>query len=120
MRKLIIIITLLLSACKTMPVIDTKGVNMAKYNDDLIECQRFADNISVSDKSVQTGITAAAVGAALGAILGGIYGDAGAGAAYGAASYGVTGAAYGAVDARNTKEGIVKRCMSGRGYKVLN
>lgn len=104
----------LLSGCASHPgpIIDQKGVNMSAYKNDLEECQRYASGISVAKGAAKGGALGAAVGAAAGAISG----DVGRGAGYGAAS----GATRSGIQNKRTQENVVKRCLSGRGYKVLN
>jgi outer membrane lipoprotein SlyB len=104
----------LLAGCASHPdpIVDTKGVNMAAYERDLAECKTYAGQIQP------------AVGVAKGAVAGGAYGaavgaighDVGEGAAVGA----VSGAAASGLRADRDKHDVVKRCLAGRGYKVLN
>jgi hypothetical protein len=106
---------LLLAACSgaTGPIIDTKGVDMAKYEQDRTECEKYAQQVSTG-KAVGKGATGgAAVGAAVGAIAGG---GAGEGAGIGA----VTGGAESARIADREKADVVRNCLRGRGYHVLN
>ena len=95
------------------PIIDTRGVNMAAYEADLEECRSYSQQIRTS-KGVAKG---AAGGAAVGGVLGAIDGDdigedAGVGAVFGGVSSGL--------DAERTKQRVVKNCLRGRGYRVLN
>jgi len=94
------------------PIVDTKGVNMAAYHRDLDECQKYAAQIDPA-KGVAKGAVA---GAAVGAAVGAIGGDVGQAAAVGA----VSGGASSALKADEDKQNVVKRCLSGRGYRVLN
>ncbi len=107
-------ITALVAGCASHPdpIIDTKGVNMAQYEQDLSECKSYADNVSVAEGSAK----GAAVGAVVGAAAGAISGDAGRGAGYG----GLSGATRSGLGNQREKEGIVKKCIRGRGYRVLN
>lgn len=98
------------------PIIDTKGVNMAQYETDLRECQQYATQSRSAGEGAAGGAAAgAAVGGAVGAILGG--GDA---AAKGAGVGAVTGGVKGGSSAEQTQRGIIKKCLAGRGYRVLN
>ena len=97
------------------PIVDTKGVNMTQYELDLEECSTFAEDISTG-KSIAKG---AATGAAVGAVIEAITDD--------ERSWGdtfevgaVTGGAQSGIRATRQKEQIVRRCLRGRGYKVLN
>ena len=97
------------------PIVDMKGVSVAAYEDDLSECRVYADE-------VQTGKRAVA-GAAAGAVVGGLIGaavgnsdtaqrSAGAGA--------VVGGAKGTGRGLRERSRVVKNCLRGRGYRVLN
>jgi outer membrane lipoprotein SlyB len=106
---------LLLGACSgaTGPIIDTKGVNMAQYRQDLAECETYSTQVSTG-KAVSKGAAGgAAVGAAVGAIAGG-------GAAQGAGIGAVTGGAESARISDREKAEVVRNCLRGRGYRVLN
>jgi hypothetical protein len=94
------------------PIVDTKGVNMAAYHRDQDECQKYAAQIDPA-KGVAKGAVA---GAAVGAAIGAIGHDIGEAAAVGA----VSGGASSALKADEDKQNVVKRCLSGRGYRVLN
>lgn len=103
-----------LSACAAFPapIIDERGVNMANYNADLEECESYADPISVGHGAAKGAAGGAAVGAATGVISGDVYSGAGYGAIFGATRYGN--------EADREKRRVVKRCLMGRGYRVLN
>jgi outer membrane lipoprotein SlyB len=103
------------SGANYRPLIDTKGVDLSKYESDLVACQAYARTQSGAGEGAAKG---AAVGAAVGAVLAGVAGrdyDTGAAARVG----GVTGAARGAQRANNDQEMVIKRCLQGRGYSVL-
>ncbi len=96
------------------PIVDNKSVDLNQYEADLQECQAYAKATPNAGKSAAGGATA---GAALGLALALIGGDkklasAGAGAVVG----GALGASAGETNQRN----IIKNCLRGRGYKVLN
>ena len=94
------------------PIVDTKGVDPEKLAQDWQECEAYTEQILVS-RGVGKG---SAVGAVVGAAAGAIHGDVGEGAA--------TGALYGGtrsgLDADREKQMVFKRCLRGRGYRVLN
>lgn len=94
------------------PIVDTKGVDMSVYEADLAECSAYGDQIQAGE-GVAKG---AAGGAVVGAAAGAISGDAGKGAGYG----GIWGATRSGLSADREKQMVVKRCLRGRGYKVLN
>ncbi len=96
-------------------IIDRKGVNTAQYQQDLSECRQYADEID-------TGVEVAR-GAARGAVVGGLIGAAvgnsrTAGKIGGAGA--VRGASHGVSKAEHDKKRVVRNCLRGRGYKVLN
>ncbi len=108
-------IGLLLAACSSAPgpIVDTKGVDMAKYHADLEDCEGFAEQVKIERGMARGAAAGGAVGAATGAILSENVGEyAGVGAVAGAAKSGIKG--------DQEKSQVVKRCMRGRGYKVLN
>ncbi len=117
--KVLPLITILLSviaACTTTSeiIIDEKGVDMSRYEKNLAECKAYSEQVAVGKK--------AAKGAASGAVIGGAVGsvsshrDTGEGAAVGA----VTGVAKGLNEGERDKMRVVKNCLRGRGYRVLN
>ncbi|MDD9960179.1 MAG: glycine zipper family protein [Gammaproteobacteria bacterium] len=97
------------------PVIDSQNVNLAQYHRDLAQCQNYAEEVEIARKA---GISATA-----GAIIGGVFG-----AVWGNSDTAKRGAGIGAVGgtARGLNEGVreqeivIKRCLIGRGYRVLN
>ena len=105
----------LLAACSSAPgpIVDTKGVNMARYHDDLADCEAYADQVRIEVGVAKGAAAGGAAGAATGAILGKSVGEyAGVGA--------VGGATKSAIQGDREKSRVVKNCMRGRGYKVLN
>ena len=85
----------LLTACagaEVRPIVDMKGVNEACYEKDLAECQEY-----VKEASGMGGT--AAEGAGAGAVIGG---------------------GGGAYKGNESQEAVEKKCLVGRGYKVLN
>lgn len=106
---------LALAACSgaSGPIIDSKGVDMQRYERDRAECEVYAQQVSTGTAVGKGAAGGAAVGAAVGAIAGG---EAGRGAGIGA----VTGGARSAQIADREKADVVKNCLRGRGYRVLN
>ena len=111
---LLLVAATVLTACAAHPdpIIDERGVNMVNYQADLQECESYADPISVGEGAAKGAAGGAAVGAATGVISGDIYSGAGYGAIFGATRYGN--------EADREKRTVVKRCLMGRGYHVLN
>jgi uncharacterized protein YcfJ len=114
------ITALLLASCAgadVRPIVDMKGVNEVRYENDLAECQNYAKEASGMGGTAAKGAGAGAVvGGLLGLVTGGNRTDivqaAGAGA--------VIGGAGGAYKGNESQEAVVKKCLVGRGYKVLN
>ena len=97
------------------PIVDTKGVNMSQYELDLEECSTFAEDISTGKSIAKGAVTGAAVGAVIEAITEDVRSRRDA-IEIGA----VSGGAQSGIRAVREKEQIVRRCLRGRGYKVLN
>jgi len=96
-------------------IIDTQGVNMDAYYQDLADCENYARQIDVASETTEGVVEGAVVGGVLGAVLGNhktAEKSAGAGA--------VLGGVKGNKRARYEQERIVRRCLGGRGYNVLN
>ena len=108
--------SLSLMACASQsPVIDTKGVDMSAYKMELSECQQYAEQISMGKETAIGAGLGAALGWAVSVAAGGSY-DNDTSAAVGA----VTGGAAGMGDAAESAATIIKNCLRGRGYRVLN
>lgn len=115
MRNLALLIVLTaIAACAAHPdpIVDMKGVDPEALAQDWRECESYSEEVVIS-QGVAKG---SATGAAVGAIAGAINGDVGEAAA--------TGALYGGtrsgLDADRDKQKVFKRCLRGRGYRVLN
>ena len=96
----------LLAACTTTDeiIIDKQGVDMSRYNQDLADCRSYATEVQTGKK------------VAKGGLIGAVTGNAGQAAGVGAIGGGAKGASQGEQD----EVQVVKRCLRGRGYKVLN
>lgn len=111
----------LLAGCATAPgganyapMVDT-GQRIGEYSADLAECQQYAKRAAgAGDGAVAGAVGGAIVMGVLSAILGG--GGHGRWAAVGALSGAASGAAAGETNQRD----VIRRCMAGRGYSVLN
>lgn len=108
----------LLAACTTTRdvIIDERGVDMARYRQDLAECRGYAEQVRSGEKAARGAASGAAVGGAIGAIASGSREGTARGAGIGA----VTGGARGAAAGEREVARVVKRCLRGRGYRVLN
>lgn len=114
---------LVLAGCNSNPqtqatsgvIIDTKGLDMSTYYQDLHECRNFAAQVNVGGQVVEKTITGALIGGAVGAIAGNS--DA---AKRAAGVGGLLGAVKGSGQAGKEKQRVLKNCLKGRGYRVLN
>jgi len=117
--KFLLIFTIVLcglAACTTTSeiIIDEKGVNMSGYEDDLADCKGYAEQVAVGEKTAKGAASGGAIGGAVGAVSS--HHDAGEGAAIGV----ITGGARGLNAGERDKVRVVKNCLRGRGYRVLN
>jgi len=94
------------------PIVDMKGVNPELLAADWEDCAGYSEEVVIG-KGVAKG---AGVGAGVGAVGGAINGDVGRAAANGA----LIGATRSGLDADRDKQRVFKRCLRGRGYRVLN
>jgi uncharacterized protein YcfJ len=112
-----LLILSLVAACTTTDevIIDRKGVDMAKYEQDLAECREYSSEVKTGEKAARGAVSGAVVGGLIGAAAGNSR-DVERGSGVGA----VTGGAKGASQGQREEQSVVKRCLRGRGYKVLN
>jgi hypothetical protein len=94
------------------PIVDTKGVDPERLAQDWEECEAYTEQILISQGVAKGGALGGVVGAAAGAVSG----RAGEGAAQGA----IYGGTRSGLDADEEKQKVFKRCLRGRGYRVLN
>jgi outer membrane lipoprotein SlyB len=121
MKKIIALALILsMTACANTgaqyrPMVDYRmSPNLgANYSQDVSECQAYAQQTASPGTGLAVGV---AIGAVLAAALAGRNRYRNDTIAYGAG----LGGTYGAARATETQESIVKRCMAGRGYAVLN
>ena len=111
----------LVAACSSIvdpsgPIVDLKGVDPNQYEDDLADCQGYADEVKIGKQVAIGAAGGAAVGGAIGAASGrnttGMGQAAGTGAVYGGTITGLPAAA----EYRH----VLRECLRGRGYRVLN
>lgn len=98
------------------PLVDLKPGQGLNYQQDLSECAAYAQQRAGAGAS-------AAGGAVFGAIVGGLLGAALGGhnmARDMAILGGATAAGQGAAMGEGTQRDIIRRCMSGRGYTILD
>jgi outer membrane lipoprotein SlyB len=112
-------LVLLLGACRSMtnyePIIDSQGVDMSAYAEDLQQCREYGEQVQVG----QSAGRGAAGGAVMGGVFGAIFGN-GATAARTAGMGGVGGGASGAARGYGERREVIRNCLIGRGYRVLN
>jgi len=109
----------LLSGCATnySPMIDPNSIrDYGEYRANLAECNRYANQIDVGENATGGAIIGALFGAAIGAAAG----DRQAYARFGAVVGAIQGAATAGGGAAMTKAQIVRNCLAGRGYVVLD
>lgn len=119
---LVLLSTLLLASCSSIedltgnnPIIDKQGVNLAHYEADLLQCQNYADDVAIAQKAGSGAVAGAVVGGVFGAVVGNSD-TAKKGAGIGA----VGGGARGVGEGIRERDQVIKRCLIGRGYRVLN
>jgi len=109
---------LLVSGCANrtwQPIVDMQGVDQAAYQRDLTECQAYTEQVQVAGSTA----AGAARGAVLGGVFGAIFGNSST-AAKGAGAGGAAGAVGGASRGMMEKRMVLRNCMIGRGYRILN
>jgi len=97
------------------PIVDMQGVSTAQYNADLVDCQAYADEVEAGRQVARGAVGGAVVGGVVGAVVGNsdtAQRTAGAGA--------VLGGSRGAQSAMSERERVIRNCLRGRGYRVLN
>ena len=113
-RLIFLIAALALAGCAAHPdpIVDMKGVDQRQLEKDWDECEEYTEQILISEGIARGSGLGAAVGAAAGAINGDVARGAANGALYGGTRSGL--------DADREKQDVFKRCLRGRGYRVLN
>jgi len=112
----------LLTACHSIedlsgnnPIIDSQGVDLAQYDTDLAQCEVYADQVAIAQKAGSGAVSGAVVGGVFGAVIGN------SDTAKKAAGIGaVGGGARGIGEGLSERERVIKQCLMGRGYRVLN
>lgn len=94
------------------PIVDRQGVDPDALARDWQECEAYSKEVVIGEGIAR----GSAAGAAVGAVAGTISGDVGESAAYGA----LYGGTRSGLDADRQQQKVFKRCLAGRGYRVLN
>jgi outer membrane lipoprotein SlyB len=122
LHRLAIIVLLLPAACSTVdritgnePIVDMKGVDLAMYDSDLNDCQEYANQVQTGKKVA----TSAGTGAVVGGVIGAVVGDSDT-AKRGAGVGATTGALGGVGSGLDERRRVLRNCLNGRGYLVLN
>ena len=113
---------LLLAGCDHVvyqPIVDMKGVDPIQYQQDLRECQAYAEQVNPAGEALAGALIGAAAGAAIGSAVGAPSGQAGYGATYGASAGAGMGGVAGTASGMRGQVQVVSNCLIGRGYKVL-
>ncbi|MCR9366700.1 glycine zipper family protein [Vibrio antiquarius] len=126
-KPFILVMTLAstLSACtyNQKPVVDMTNVDPAKYEQDFLYCQGYADNVDKTEaaksEAANGAVTGALIGAAAGALESGI-GGAAVGAAAGGAVGAGAGALSGSIDSTKTQSLVLRKCLQNKGYTVYD
>lgn len=92
-------------------LIDPRGVNPYRYEQDFKECNALAEQTN----TLASTIGGALLGIAAGAVIGGAYGNQRGGMAAGSSM----GGFYGSQSADNEKHMVLRRCLANRGYAVI-
>ncbi len=119
MKRILLAATLtMLSSGAFAQTYQQMGAN--NYNQDLAECQGYANQVSPVQDAAVGALGGAAGGAALGAVSGALFKgvSVGEGAAVGAAAGGVLGLAGGAYTGTQNQKQVLNNCMRGRGYST--
>ncbi|MCR9580115.1 glycine zipper family protein [Vibrio antiquarius] len=126
-KPFILVMTLAstLSACtyNQKPVVDMTNVDPAKYEQDFLYCQGYADNVDKAEAAKSEAANGAVTGALIGAAAGVLESGIG-GAAVGAAAGGAVGAGAGALsgsnDSTKTQSLVLRKCLQNKGYIVYD
>jgi len=116
-RPAIALLILTLTACTATDeiIVDRKGIDPARYQQDLAQCREYATEVKTGEKVVRGTVSGAVIGGLAGAAVGNSD-TAQRGAGVGAVGGGAKGAARG----EREELQVVKNCLRGRGYRVLN
>lgn len=127
---LAVVMAITSTGCAVAPIanpsyslVDPKGVDPAKYDQDYRECAALANQTDVGERAASSAAAGAVAGALIGALLGVAIGGKGSYAGYGAgvgAASGVSqGAVAGAASVVQEQQLALRRCLVGRGYSVI-
>lgn len=111
-------------------IVDTQKLDMQKYHADMYECQELSKQVQYgeSNSAGHDMLSSTAKGAALGAAGGAISGGSGSKGAQIGAGVGLVGGLlrhgsekrYADAQYSNEQHSVMRKCLIGRGYSVLN
>lgn len=124
LKQLALCPLLLLAACSSKPygyndgdlIVDLAGVDPVVYEQDLLTCRGYADQVQKGQKVAKGAVG----GAAAGGVLGGIADDSSKGAARGAGIGATLGVIKGLRRGNFEERTVLRRCMIKRGYTIYN
>ena len=90
------------------------------YQQDLSQCQMLADQVNVQGETAQSTVVGGLIGAGLGALTGSFNANAGRGAVIGGSFGAASGLVSGGSSASERRNRVVRNCLAGRGYRVLD
>lgn len=102
------------------PIVDTRDVDQAVYERDLAECRELARRVNPGTSAARGGVVGGAIGAAVGAVVGALTGNVGRAAAIGAAGGATGGVLRGGLRGGGRQKRVIRRCLRGRGYRILD
>ena len=120
-RLTLLSLLLLLPGCAAMfpPEVDASGVEPAKYNADMAECQDVADQAQPEWQAGQGVAIGSAFGAGIGAIIGGFaFGAVSPAVWWGMLAGGGTGALVGGDQGFRDQRVAYSACLRERGYTI--
>lgn len=119
---LVVLATVLVAGCASHAnkssggvIIDRRGVNMSQYHADLEECRSYASEVPVARDTAAGAASGAAVGGLVGAVI-----DRPRSLEKGAGVGAVLGGAKGIARSQHEQHRVLRNCLRGRGYRVLN
>ena len=115
-----LILAITLAGCSNKPykshlIVDTKGINTGNYHQDKEECQAYTEQVRTGERVA----TEAAKGGVVGGVVGAVIGNSST-AQRGAGAGAVLGGVKGYDMAERELDRVMRNCLRGRGYRVLN
>ena len=114
----VVVVMLAVAGCAVRqyrPMVDTRGVDMNQYALDERECAQYASQVDQGSSTAAGVVGGAVVGAVIGSLLG-----SGRDTRNLAAAGAIVGGVGSAAASSAAQQDIFRRCMAGRGYRVLN